>query len=398
VAFFGLNLTVLKIVEIAFFLMSLGIFAWSFKDEIPLPLLAGALLILGFNPYFWDIKDNVLSDLPFLFFIFLWLWFIQRSYAFTNDPRKRGWRSAVAAGLLMYLAFGTRSVGAVLVPALFIFEFIRLRRLTFYPVIAIAVFGILWGLQRLAIPGSDGYGDQLVVASRSILTNLHLYVDSFFTVWANGYFTPFQIGLFVVLVILAGVGLLRGLKKGLSIYEVFAILYLGTIIVWRANQGMRFLIPLMPLFVLYVCRGLIQIGHWATHRVKWIAATIVLVAILFSYAGVYSQTAFGPFNEGVETRNAQDLFSFIRQNTQPGEAFMFIWPRALALYADRPAVGYTSLENELFNLDLGRKNNIHYVVVKKGEDYLRLLVKHYPELFVKVYSNPDFSMYRFQPG
>jgi hypothetical protein len=123
-----------------------------------------------------------------------------------------------------------------------------------------------------------------------------------------------------------------------------------------------------------------------------------LVIILLSYTGVYSQTHFGPFKEGVETRESQDLFNFIRQNTQPDDAFLFYKPRALALYTGRPAAGYSNLEIEQFTLGFASKLGIHYFLVKTGDNYLRLLVKRYPARFERVYSNSEFNLYRFLPG
>jgi hypothetical protein len=33
--------------------------------------LAALLVLLGLNPYFWNLKDNILSDLPFFLFVYV---------------------------------------------------------------------------------------------------------------------------------------------------------------------------------------------------------------------------------------------------------------------------------------------------------------------------------------
>ena len=410
-ALFGLNLTAMKVLTILFFLLFLGIYGLSFRKDLSFPLLAGAVIVLGFNPYFWDFKDEVVSDLPFLFLLYLVLWAIQLAYQPGAEERQlrwgqriwreRSWPSAILIGAMLYLTVGTRTAGLVLLPALFIFELVRLRRLTSFPIIAALVFGGLMLIQRLVIPGPDGYGDQLIYYPRVILNNLHLYFDSFYAIWANGYQAPLQAILFGVLLLLAAIGAVFRWKKEIGIYELFAGLYLILIALWRANQGMRFLIPLAPLFIWYVFRGLAQFGRIAfTVRGRKVPAvtSLVMAAVLLSYVGVYSRTDFGPFKEGVEKKESQELFSFIRQNTQPDDAFLFERPRALALYTNRPSAGYSILENEQFTLGLARRLGIRYFVVKAGEDYLRLLVKRYPENFMRVYSNPDFNVYRYLPG
>jgi hypothetical protein len=410
-ALFGLNLTAMKVLIILFFLLFLGIFALSFREDLSFPLLVGAVVVVGFNPYFWDFKDEVVSDLPFLFLLYLVFWRIQLAYQPGAEERQhrwgqriwreRSWPAAILVGVLLYLTIGTRTAGLVLLPALFIFELVRLRRLTPFPIIAALIFGGLWLIQRQLIPGPDGYGDQLVYYPRIILNNLHLYIDSFYAIWANGYQAALQAVLFGFLLLLAVVGAVFRLRKGISIYEIFAGMYLILITMWRANQGMRFLIPLAPLFILYVFLGLAQLGRiTVTVRERQFPAvtSLVMAAILLSYIGAYSRTDFGPFKDGVEKKESQDLFSYIRQNTQPDDAFLFERPRALALYTNRPAAGYSILENEQFTLGYARKLGIHYFVVKAGENYLRLLVKRYPEYFARVYSNPDFNVYRYLPG
>jgi hypothetical protein len=204
--------------------------------------------------------------------------------------------------------------------------------------------------------------------------------------------------LFLGLLILAVVGAIARLRRGVTIYELYAIPYILLIIVWRANQGVRFLLPLIPLFVIDALVGLDLIRQLPWRRAQItqkLVAAVLLLALGISYGGVYSRTSFGPFDNGVETPSAQALFTYIRGAIPTGEVIVFSRPRALALYTDRPSAGYSTLENEQFTLNYSTALKARYFLVGPGDNYLRLLVKRYPADFSPVYKNSDFSLYRF---
>jgi len=69
--FFGLNLKAMKAEIIFFFLSFLFAFFLIFKNDLPFKYLAAVVCIIGFNPYFWDVKDNIMSDIPFILFLYL---------------------------------------------------------------------------------------------------------------------------------------------------------------------------------------------------------------------------------------------------------------------------------------------------------------------------------------
>ncbi len=397
VALFGLSLAPMKVEIILFFLLFLAVLAVSFRKELPFFYLAGAVAVIGFNPFFWDIKDDPVSDIPFLFLLYLSFFAIQRVYRSKTGPRP-GIKYAVMVGFLIALANGTRTVGVLLLPALFILDYLRTRRLTLFPWIASAVAGLGYLAESLAIPGPSGYWDQFVFYPPVFPINLHGYFNALVSLWSNGYSNAAQAGLFAVLAALALIGAVVRLRRGITIYELFAVFYAILIIIWRANQGARFLIPLIPLFVIDLFAGLDQIGKFAFRPAKTIerlSAGAILLAVCISYLGVYSKTSFGPFESGVETPQSMALFNYIKNNTSPGDVIIFSRPRALALYTGRKAAGYSSLENEQFTINYSGHLGASYFLVSTGDNYLRLLVKRYPADFDLLYKNPDFSLFHF---
>lgn len=397
-ALFGLNLAPMKVEIILFFLIFLAVLAVSFHEELPFFYLASAVAVIGFNPFFWDIKDDPVSDIPFLLLLYLCFFAIQRLYT-SPGQRRPSIKYVLLVGLLIALADGTRSVGILILPALFILEFLRTRRLTLFPFVASAVAGLGYLAESLAIPGPSGYWDQFVFYPRVFPINIHGYFNALVSLWSNGYFAAAQTAMFAALAALVLIGAVARLRKGITIYEVFGVLYGILIIIWRANQGARFLIPLIPLFVIDLCAGLDQIGKYAfrsARTVEHLSAGAILVALLASYLGVYSKTSFGPFDSGVETPQSIALFNYIKSSTRPGDVIIYSRPRALALYTDRKAAGYSALENEQFTINYSSYLGASYFLVGTGDNYLRLLVKRYPADFVLVYKNPDFSLFHFK--
>src|SRR2546422_796036 len=107
VAVFGLELQPMKVVVVLCFVGVLLMLPRVFQRDLPPRYTAALILVMGLNPYFWDFKDQVLSDIPFLLFMLLSLHAFQRA---TKVP---------LAGVAAAAAIPTRALGVV-VPAPFI--------------------------------------------------------------------------------------------------------------------------------------------------------------------------------------------------------------------------------------------------------------------------------------
>ena len=108
VRIFGLDLAPMKILVLAFFVGSLLVMTRLFRTVLPPAYVAVLVLVVGVNPFFWEFKDHVLSDMPFLFFVLLSL------HLFTQADR--GWclsasrRNARGAGGCRHLCgYATRT-------------------------------------------------------------------------------------------------------------------------------------------------------------------------------------------------------------------------------------------------------------------------------------------------
>jgi hypothetical protein len=101
---------------------------------------------------------------------------------------------------------------------------------------------------------------------------------------------------------------------------------------------------------------------------RWVFASItILVAI--SYLGAYTKVDFDTIHGGVEKGESRQLFDYIRQSTAPEAVLFFSKPRALALYTDRSASGYSELENEQFNLNFAL-SEASTTILSVSDEYL----------------------------
>src|ERR687898_1931314 len=71
VGLFGLDLRPMKTLIIAFFVGTLLMMVTLFRSVLPTGYIAVLVLVVGLSPFFWEFKDQILSDTPFLFFVLL---------------------------------------------------------------------------------------------------------------------------------------------------------------------------------------------------------------------------------------------------------------------------------------------------------------------------------------
>jgi 4-amino-4-deoxy-L-arabinose transferase-like glycosyltransferase len=168
---FGLDLLPMKVEVVLFFLAALLLMYGLIRDLMPPAAAAAAVLLVGLNPYFWDFKDQVLSDLPFLFFFLASLLCLTRAEEIERSRRNRV-AFSVLGGVAMYFAYATRIVGVVLLPSLIVRDLILHRRLTRESMVASATFSVLAGLHHVIWAGETGYTDLLTVNVPTIVANL----------------------------------------------------------------------------------------------------------------------------------------------------------------------------------------------------------------------------------
>src|SRR5207248_1004920 len=146
----GLNLTPMKVEVVLFFLAALYLVFEFSRRQLPFPHAASIVAVLGLSPYFWEFKESVVSDWPFLFFAMLALCVILAC-------DQRGWRGtpgACAAAVSAYLCFATRTAGVVLLPCLLVSAIPRAGEVRRKAVFAAALAVLLMAVHSLVSRGA----------------------------------------------------------------------------------------------------------------------------------------------------------------------------------------------------------------------------------------------------
>ncbi|HEX7555366.1 MAG TPA: hypothetical protein VF338_01985, partial [Leptolinea sp.] len=331
------------------------------------------------------------------------LFLIDSSFAVIEKHANR-WLRDVLIGLLIYLSYGTRSIGFLLIPVVLILFLLRKRNNLRSLLVILLTSAILIGFQNLLITGTGSYFDQfpgsftavLPILMRMFLYYLGLIID-LFPIQNN----LIQNGVFLILFECSLLGLLVRFKKGVSSYELFFLIYTGCLLSWPSYQGYRFLLPVLPFYFLFMVEGIFYISQNLVRSllVRIILSLVLIMCAILIYSNSYRGVFSRPLSD-MEKPSTGELFAYVKANTQKDDAIVFFKPRALALYTDRrsvviavPGVGVDPLERM-------KQFNVDWVIARKfnENDYqpgLRDLVKQKPDQFILVYENDEFQMYHF---
>ena len=397
------NLKPLK-VEIVLCFVGLLVVLWLTLGSTMSPMFRSALLVIvGFNPVFWNYKDFITSDIPFTFFLYITL-----AVADKPVPKESGKRVAtlwiLVLSVLVYVCYGMRTMGIVLIPSLLLLAFLNWRRSGRWKAIAAVTALIPCFIQSKLFGGEASYFDQLRLGPeafvKTILRNVVTYSWSLATFWETPYSHVFRNTVFICLSLFAFVAYYKRIRFGPRVYEIFVPAYLGIVLLWPNPGGDRYLIPLFPLYIFYTLDGvgIASRSLRIRHPEVVLASVVVIVAIV--YGSEFMKTDYGPFQDGIGNSQAQQLFAFIRSGTTSNDVFVFRRPRAFALYTDRRASVYPEPQHAGDFVSYFRSIGATYLIEAPALDdagFDDFVDGSCPGKQI-VFSNSDFQVFRLNPG
>lgn len=354
VALKGVHALTLKLPGLFFFAGFLICLYLLTKDRLTRTESLLLVSLFAFNPTLTKFLDHILSDIPFLFFIVLGLLFIAKF--------KPGTWTSVTVGVVIFYAFFTRTTGIILLGS-----FLAYQALCFYnqstarktilinSALTLFSFGLLLLITSFVFPNGQGsYFEQLkgltpAIFKSNIVNYFYLFMFFFGTgaVWTYIYYA-------LVIFFLIGAWTQRNADQHLVI---FFGLYLGAMLFWPEWQGIRFIFPLLPIFVYFAFQGMATVAqklpekhHWlimGSTNVFWL---VIIGSFLFSsgYRAVSNlrsdRQINGPFDPF-----SSDVYNFIRAETPSDSIIVFYKPRAMRLFTDRD----TLMSTECDRLTLG---------------------------------------------
>jgi hypothetical protein len=395
--YFGLSFVAMKVEIVLCFLIALLTLSVLFASELLFTELLVLIAALGFSPLFWEAKDRIGSDLPFFALCTLALYLMKLLQRYQHH---RYWLSALL-GVVIYLSYTARTIGAVLLICLILYEVVTRRRISmetgFSALIAVLLIAAHSSIFKVtAVSYSSQFHPSLHALAHNLkgyFWEIHRYLWPFYGRYGAQVFTLILFGMGVV-------GYISRIRSGISIIEVFAATYTAVVLLWTSEYDSRFLIPVVPLWLYYILcsvRLLAVRYRWLNAR---LAPVILLALLIASYANAYTHTNFGPIREGIGDPRFLQACDFIQTRTDPGAVIVFAKPRLLALITNHPVAAYHQPSQDADLWSYFTNISAGYILVSSDlasdVSYLQEFISRQPSRLELVFHNNAFALYRIR--
>jgi hypothetical protein len=404
----GPNFEAMKVQQVVFLVLLLAVVYAGTRREMPSAWAGAVTVLLGLSPFLWLYKDRVMSEILFMLFTCLALHLIDA------EPDRPAWRRlgrAVLAGVVVYLSFGTRPLGLVLVPCAVLADMAggaglaSLRRWR-WPGLASAgalgAFAVCVLVQRAVLGAQGSYAEQFAASPWAPLVNVVSLVGGADEVLGSPAQRPLRLVVLAPLVALVLYGYVACLRRRVMARELFGPLYLAAIVLWPPGRpegaSARYLLPLLPFAFLYLGHGAFGLARllgpaWGRRAAVGLAGTVLL-----GYAVMYARLDFGPLRHGIGRAETQALLDHVRQHTPDDAVVVFSKPRALALLTGRRAAltRVPASDADLWD-QLHRLGATHLVVGRpfpETDEFLRRFAERNDDRLWAVFRNRHFTVYR----
>jgi hypothetical protein len=409
-ATFGLDMRAFQVQIILMQLLALVVIYLLYRREVSLPTALILLLMMGLSPYVISFKREIRSDVPFMLVSLAFVLWVEHVYQQQRFDR----RAVLVAALLAFACYLIRTIGFVMLGALLVSDLIRLRRPTSFTLLTIISTTILVVISRFLLGGGEeSYFDQFAGYSPLMIVAgfVHYLIHSIRGFWAGSSLTLSDNFIVPILWLMAIPLIIYGFRqrarRSTLFMEFFFLFHLGIILAWPSVQELRFLYPILPLFLLYLGigfeAGLARLAQRTSRQLAVTVAIIFAVGIIGIYGLRASKViaAEAPIADGPYVPTATALFQFVTHETPAESVFIFYKPRALSLYAQRSASIFPYNQPMPIALAYLEEIGANYLIIKKDDKSQpnltpSLLVKTCPDGFEAVFDNEAFMVYHLK--
>ncbi|MCB9224901.1 MAG: hypothetical protein R2780_02055 [Crocinitomicaceae bacterium] len=326
---FGLDFLKMKYLCAFFFLLSIPVLYKVFKSNFNSIIYAFIIIILiAFNPHFIIFCDMILSDLPFFFLVILSFYLMTLKNSVINQ---------VFLASSIFYAYFTRDIGIVLLPTLLAYQIMNKEKYTsrkWIKYIPYALFVSAYAIIKLIFPSGGANHLEMFFSGITIdriFGNFEYYMLLLSDVFFFGSL-DFVLGLALMLFTIFGAVISF---KQYAYFIVFIVLYFAVLLVWPSVQGVRFLFPLLPLFVFFGLKGI----QFLIEKIK--VKPIIAYGFMCIYLLVFSVNSFGQINEyaklntnEVDIPETREVYEYLSSEIPSDATIGFIKPRVLWLFTD----------------------------------------------------------------
>lgn len=323
----GVHPLAIKAVNLIFFAVSLLFLALILYRYDNSWRTAVVMASFAFLPAILDQTDYINSDPAFLAVTMVCLWMV-------SVWQNIGIGKAALFGFFVFIAAFIRTTG-VFLWVLFLVQYLPSvfqQKNWKLIVAAVAAFLVPFLVQSVLLPqGNSSYFSHFELFTlpnfyQNTLYYLRLPAVAFSQLAAQSFF-------YVFFLVLAGVGIGERRDPFFG-YLAFSSLLLVGYILWPERQGLRFVLPILPVLWILTAAGqrvLAKRSPLLGKSAFWLIGMIALYAFYLSTSNavnnIRNQRAInGPFDA-----YSTEVFEYIRANATPQDAVAFFKPRALRL-------------------------------------------------------------------
>lgn len=392
---FGDNIVLYKIIT-SLLISLMSVLLYFFLDryierkEISLVFALGT----GLNYYILKYVNNVTSDIIFLD-ICIYCYSVMSNFF----KEELSIKELAIFGFVIGYSYITRSQGIALILGYLLcvlilaFKNKKMRMANLLPILGAV---IIIGLDKLLLPHSER-SSLYFLESMSISVFIE-NIKYYFMVMKELIPTPYsqQLYLYLISLIVVGFGIVKFMRKEdyhRMIYIILcSLMFIGINLLFPWHQGARYMLPVFPLYVLLIAFGLDVVLHAFKNKLI-ISSVEILLLFLLSVYGLYSYTFLNIVNKrnydkGIMTKEALEMYEFIKNNTQEDDIFCFFKPRALYYMTDRLA--YKPKE-----IDAKYLKDADYVIECNEDSYID--VSKFDEIMLeKVFENEKTTIYKIK--
>jgi len=356
--------------------------------------------LFAFNPLLIDFLDQILSDIPFLFFSTL-------SLLLMIGKGRRSTLQNVLLGVSIFFTTFLRATGVLLLGSLLAIEFFRLlnQRRDRAAVISIiqdssvicSVFTLLWIANAFLFPGgSESYIGQFAGLNVQTITSaLGAYFNSFslFLGAAGGWKYLYYL---LIVFFLLGTWASASREKVLLL---FFVLWIIVHIIYPYVQLPRYIFPLLPIFIYFAFQGMKAAIHKmpeAYHRAGQTAFYGFWLLIAGSFLFISTARAYNNLQNNREINGpfdpySREVYNYIKEETPPDSVIIFFKPRVMLMMTEHPTIMSTECDRMLKGdyIVLSRKVGENQQIPPENIDTCNLPLK-------RVLRNNRFIVYEIQ--
>ncbi len=395
-AWSGLNLQVLRDYTLVLLVLSWIPVFFFFRRWLGPWLACLALAFMAINRWSLSLIHNVGSEQPYLLFSFAALCVVYWIYDTRRNETSPWVWGTVAAALAAYTDF-TRSIGVALMVGIALYDLYRNRRPTRFLLMAAAVFVALVGIENLFLHSDTAYRTQFRFNLATNLRNTKDYVIASLELWVG---MPGRRWPRIILwVFTSSIALLGGSRKfrreGPGPAEFYAVCYLAVLYFYWVANG-RYLIPLMPIYFLYLFIGMRALwSRISPQPVLRYAMIAVLLLMSIASIGSVFRLDHRAMTDGVRTPTYLATIDFIRNRIPRNARIVSDSARFLALFTDRDSLYYPVQEDEPSIAAFFKRTRAGYVLITKHheEDQTKLKPALAFQHWRRVFDNADYALY-----